>query len=68
MRSDIVSAGPLFLTENQVAEITGFSVPTLRRWRGNGSGPKVTKIGNNVRYCPEDIASWRDALRGQKAT
>jgi predicted DNA-binding transcriptional regulator AlpA len=46
------------LNEHQVAEVLGVSVPTIRRWRLLGQGPKYYKIGAAVRYDPDGISNF----------
>lgn len=51
-----------FLNEEQVADVTGVSLATLRRWRVLGTGPKFRKLGTGpkspVRYDPADLEAW----------
>lgn len=53
-----VSALLEFLTEQDVARITGLSLATLRRWRAKRAGPAFAKLGSSVRYRREDVALW----------
>jgi predicted DNA-binding transcriptional regulator AlpA len=47
------------LEEREVSELLKISVPTLRRWRLHGEGPRFRKIGKRlVRYSREDIERW----------
>jgi predicted DNA-binding transcriptional regulator AlpA len=46
------------LNEHDVAQITGLSVASVRRWRLLRRGPKYLEIGTAVRYRPEDISAW----------
>jgi predicted DNA-binding transcriptional regulator AlpA len=48
----------VLLNERAVAEITGMSLASVRRWRLLRQGPKYIKIGAAVRYKPEDISTW----------
>lgn len=43
------------LTENQVAEILGVSVATIRRRRLFRQPPAFVKIGASVRYTPQSV-------------
>jgi predicted DNA-binding transcriptional regulator AlpA len=43
------------------ARIVGVSAPTLRRWRCEGRGPKVCKLGGLVRYRVSDLRAWAQA-------
>jgi predicted DNA-binding transcriptional regulator AlpA len=55
-----MSMEPL-LNEFAVAKSLGLSVTTLRKWRGNGAGPKYLKIGGSVRYRAEDLQEYLDS-------
>jgi predicted DNA-binding transcriptional regulator AlpA len=46
------------LNEREVADITGLSVASVRRWRLLKQGPKYIKIGTSVRYTPESIREF----------
>jgi predicted DNA-binding transcriptional regulator AlpA len=46
------------LTESQISEQLQVSLACLRRWRLRGEGPRYIKVGNLVRYRPEDIELW----------
>lgn len=48
---------PLF-TEWEVSEQLKVTVACLRKWRLLGKGPRYVKVGNRVRYAPEDLAEW----------
>ena len=50
-----------FLTENDVARITGLSVATVRRWRILKQGPRYVKIGAAVRYKPSSVAEFLES-------
>ena len=47
-----------FINEEEVAEIIGLSVQTLRNWRCQQRGPAYIKAGRAVRYDPEDICAF----------
>ena len=51
------------LNERQVAELTGMSIATVRRWRLTGNGPRYVKVagGVSVRYRCTDIDEWLSA-------
>ena len=52
---------PRYLTEKQVATITGFAVQTLRNWRHRGVGPVYCKVNNAaIRYPWGDLLSYMD--------
>lgn len=46
------------LNEQQVAELLGVSVGTLRRRRVQGQPPAFLKIGHLVKYRPESIEAF----------
>ena len=46
------------INEKQLSERLQVSLACLRRWRLFGEGPLYIKVGNLVRYRPEDIESW----------
>lgn len=46
------------LNEHDVANITGLSVASVRRWRLFKQGPKYLKLGAAVRYRIEDVRAW----------
>ena len=48
----------VLLTEHDVAQITGLSVATVRRWRLLRQGPQYIKINSAVRYRSKDICAW----------
>ena len=47
-----------WLTERQVAELTGFSVHTLRAHRLKRRGIPYAKIGRSVRYSIQDVKAY----------
>ncbi len=49
-----------YLSEKDVAAITGFSRYTFQRLRFEHKGPNYLKIGRSIRYLPEDIAAWME--------
>ena len=51
------------LTENEVADVLHVEPTTLRRWRWAGSGPAFVKVGNAVRYDPDDVSAFIEAGR-----
>lgn len=56
---------PLELTEQQVAEVTGLSVHTLRTYRARKSVLPYVKRGTRVTYRKEDVDEY---LRGKYIT
>ena len=47
------------LTEGEVAELLQVSLPTVRRWRREGSGPPCLEIGRQVRYRRAVVDRWQ---------
>ncbi|NQX23322.1 DNA-binding protein [Curtobacterium sp. VKM Ac-2852] len=53
---------PEWSTRVQLSQFIEVSVQTLARWKVEGRGPRVTKIGQAVRYRKSDVLSWLDSL------
>lgn len=51
------------LNENDVAELFGYHVQTLRNQRSAGVGPPYIKINRSVRYRLEDIQEYLSERR-----
>jgi predicted DNA-binding transcriptional regulator AlpA len=51
-------AVPDILRLDQVADLTGISVNTLRYWRHLGVGPPSGKLGRRVVYRTADLEAW----------
>lgn len=43
-----------------VAELTGVSVNTLRYWRHGKTGPASAKFGRRIVYREADVIAWID--------
>jgi excisionase family DNA binding protein len=54
---DIMTADGLKTTEELSRQLK-VSIPTLRRWRAEGKGPRALKIGRQVRYRESDIEAF----------
>ena len=52
-----------YLTEKEVAEITGRALSTLRNERFQGKGIPYIKIGKSVRYKYDDVIEFMEARR-----
>lgn len=50
------------LTEADVAKKLHVSLACLRRWRLEKRGPQFLKIGQLVRYRPDELESWLRSL------
>ena len=48
------------LSENEISQIFGRSIPTLQKDRLRGMGPPFIKIGRLVRYSPSAVQAWLD--------
>ncbi|HYW37503.1 MAG TPA: helix-turn-helix domain-containing protein [Terriglobales bacterium] len=53
------------IDERKVAELTGISLSTVRRWRRQEQGPSFVKIGASVRYRPEDVIRWPEEQKAR---
>ena len=49
------------MTERQVSETYGFTVPYLRRARRERRGPRFLKLGKLVRYRRADVEAYLSA-------
>jgi predicted DNA-binding transcriptional regulator AlpA len=47
-----------FLRAPQAAQYVGLSPRTLEKYRGNGTGPKYSKIGGRILYATDDLTKW----------
>ena len=47
-----------YLNTKELSEYLGLSVPTLQRWRVDGSGIPFIKRGGVVRYDIQDVDNW----------
>ncbi|MDX2974267.1 helix-turn-helix domain-containing protein [Kribbella solani] len=52
-------------TVEDVAAYLGIPVKTLYRWRAPGQeyGPVGVRIGKHIRYDPQDVIDWFQALK-----
>ena len=46
------------LTRNQVAQLTSFSLPTLKVWAKLGRGPKLIRVEGRPRYPAGPLRQW----------
>ncbi|WP_339137136.1 MAG: helix-turn-helix domain-containing protein [Candidatus Electrothrix sp. GW3-4] len=54
---------PKWITEKDVAEMTGRAVQTLRNDRCKCKGIPYSKIGASIRYKVEDVVSFMEGHR-----
>lgn len=40
---------------------TSLSVPTLKKYRLDGTGPRYARIGSKIVYRPADLDTWLEA-------
>ena len=52
--------GRLVPTE-EAAEILGIATKTVIKWRGEGTGPRFTKMGSRVLYSTRELACFIEA-------
>lgn len=45
-------------TTRQVHQAFGFAIITLKKWRREGKGPRVTLIEGRPRYLVRDLREW----------
>jgi predicted DNA-binding transcriptional regulator AlpA len=59
---------PELLTEQQAAALLTVSIPTMGRWRREGTGPPWFRLGGAkkgaVRYRRDELLAWLEAQRG----
>jgi len=54
---------PRYLTEKEVARMTGLSLSTLRNARFHSRGLPYVKIGRSVRYSLEDVIDYMESRK-----
>ncbi len=47
-----------YLTEDQVAEVLGMRIATLRTWVAQRKGPPRVAIGRKIHYSKEALKTW----------
>ena len=53
------------LTVEDVAQMAGLAVGTIRYWRSIGTGPKSFRLGRRVVYKRADVQRWIDEAAGE---
>lgn len=48
------------VSEREAADLAGFSVVALVKWRREGGGPRHIRFGRSIRYRVSDLLSWID--------
>jgi predicted DNA-binding transcriptional regulator AlpA len=56
-------ANRMYLNDRAVAELAGWSVATVRRWRFFRKGPPYRKFGSAVRYLRTEVLTWLHGRR-----
>ena len=56
---------PTYINENQVAQITGRALSTLRNERSKGQGIPYIKLGRSVCYDLQDVIEFMEAHKIQ---
>ncbi len=59
--------GKRWLSNEDLAELLGVPLGTVRRWRYIGEGPSGVVFGRHVRYDADDVARWIEARRKAQA-
>jgi predicted DNA-binding transcriptional regulator AlpA len=54
-----------YLTTEEVSELTRFSESTLKKYRGNGRGPRFLSVEGSIRYRESDVRAWMEAIDGE---
>ena len=54
-------------TVQDVAEYLGVPVKTLYHWRSTGYGPPSRRVGKYLRYKPDEVEAWLDAVTVESA-
>lgn len=52
-----------FIDEKELSIITGFALPTIRKWRHERRGPKYSKIFRMIRYDYNEVMKFMDDHR-----
>jgi len=58
---------PKLWTIQDVSEYLGVPVGTLYSWRCHNQGPAARRVGKYLRYKPEDVIEWFDAITSSKS-
>lgn len=57
-----------FLTERDVADLTGAARSTLSKMRLRGDGPPFVRVGASVRYPEDALKEWQASLPRRRST
>jgi excisionase family DNA binding protein len=51
----------VFFTQAELAQELGVTRKTLNRWKVEGKGPAITKLGRKILYSRKAVATWLSA-------
>lgn len=57
-QSDTPMRDRVALSTAETAIYTGLAVPTLKKYRTQGTGPRYTSIGSKIMYRPSDLDEY----------
>lgn len=49
------------LSTSEASTYTSLSVPTLKKYRCNGTSPRYARIGSKIVYRPSDLEDWLES-------
>jgi excisionase family DNA binding protein len=58
--NDLLSNPDRLLSVEELAEVTGVPVSSIRKWAGKGHGPRRLRVGKYIRYRASDVRVWLD--------
>ena len=50
-----------------LSDYVGIPIPTLRRWRSGGQGPRGIRMGKHVRFRRSECVRWVEAQELEQA-
>lgn len=59
--NDLLSNPNRLLTAEELAEVTGVPIKSVRQWASKGTGPRRLRVGKYVRYRASDVRIWLDS-------
>jgi len=63
-KTSVAEVRPCFVSERDLAVMSGISVKTLQGWRLRGLGMPWRRFGGAVRYSIQDFEKWAAAQPG----
>ena len=57
-----------FLSDREVADLTGTARSTLAKMRIRGDGPPFVRVGASVRYPEDALREWQSSLTRRRST